>query len=81
MCLSGIASQRYNNYTMSYVSDLYSAESLILAAKRIPTDKTSKWNTYVVRISKDRQPTLFDLQNWLQDCVSVDFNPYTYSSW
>ena len=62
---------------LNYVSDLYSAEALTQAARRIPTDKASKWNSQVVRISKSREPTMFDLQTYLQDCVSEDFNPYT----
>ena len=62
---------------LNYTSELHSTETLVLSAKRIPTDKASRWNAYVARLSRMREPTLFDLQAWLQDCVSEDFNPYT----
>ena len=61
---------------MNYVSEINSGEVLLKATKRIPNEKRGKWNEYVRRIYRVREPTLLDLQRWLKDCVESDISPY-----
>ncbi|XP_074659583.1 uncharacterized protein LOC141912256 [Tubulanus polymorphus] len=62
---------------MNYLSEIGSSDLLQKVVKRIPIDKRSKWNEFVRRISRQRDPTLFDLESWLKDCVDADFGPFS----
>ena len=61
---------------LQYTSDLYSFNTLMRAAKRLPFDKIAKWNSHVRDILQNREPTLIDLLNWLKKLVDVDYKPY-----
>ncbi|XP_074641172.1 uncharacterized protein LOC141898924 [Tubulanus polymorphus] len=62
---------------MNYMSEIGSSDLLFKVTRRIPVDRRSKWNDFVRRISRTRDPTLFDLENWLRDCVEADFGPFS----
>jgi hypothetical protein len=39
-------------------------------------DKISYWNRYVAKVTRTREPTIYDLKNWLEECLITDLNPY-----
>ena len=52
---------------LNYASDVYSSDTLRLAAKRLPTRLHYKWGEYCLFIRKrNAEPSLIDLEDWLQ---------------
>jgi hypothetical protein len=64
---------------MNYTSELTSSHLLQRACRKIPIDKSVKWNEFVRDICKSREPTINDLKDWLRDCIDVELNPYAIS--
>ena len=67
-------------HQMNYTSELFSCDILQRVSRRIPSDKRTRWNEFVRRISSSREPNLIDLQDWLKNCVEAEFNPYAITS-
>jgi hypothetical protein len=65
---------------MSYTGELHSSDVIQRAIKRIPSDKRVRWNDFIRKICRTREPSLMDLQSWLKDCVESEFSPYAITS-
>jgi hypothetical protein len=61
---------------LNYTTDLNGTDVLVRAAKRLPSNKIGQWNRFMAKVTKDREPTIFDLREWLQECLMADSNPY-----
>ena len=65
---------------LNYLYELGSCDVLTRATMRLPYEKRSKWNEFVRKISRLREPTLMDLRDWLRDVVDAAFGPYAVST-
>ena len=64
---------------LQYTSDLYSFDTLMRTARRLPANKVNMWNAHVRDILQQREPSLIDLLNWLERLVDAEYNPYAVS--
>ncbi|XP_064643076.1 uncharacterized protein LOC135497244 [Lineus longissimus] len=62
---------------LTYTSDLQGTDLLLRVSKRLPADKLRFWNRHVAFKSRKKEPSLFDLRDWLIESVEIEFNPYT----
>ncbi|XP_074643958.1 uncharacterized protein LOC141900806 [Tubulanus polymorphus] len=70
-CLNSITGPVIQS-TPTSIRDFY-----VSVAKRLPVEKRGKWNEYVRSISsRNREPNLIDLGQWLKDRVDADCGPF-----
>jgi hypothetical protein len=65
---------------LGYHSDINGTDVLMRAAKRLPKDRVNHWNRRVAKISGKKEPTLHDLKEWLDECVTIESNPYAVAT-
>ena len=66
---------------MNYHYELQSSDVLRRVIRRLPSRLMYKWGEYQFRIRQHREPTLVDLENWLQERVMIMKDPYTAQAW
>ena len=61
---------------MCYFSDICSTDILKQAIRRLPQYLRNKWAEHSMSIRRKKEPTLFDLEIWLQARVMARSDPY-----
>jgi hypothetical protein len=65
---------------LGYHSDINGTDVLMRAAKRLPKDRVNHWKRRVAKISGKKEPTLHDLKEWSDECVTIESNQYTVAT-
>ena len=64
---------------MKYYSELQSSDVLRRVVRRLPRWLTYKWAERSFHIRTQREPTLVDLEIWLQSRIMISKDPYVHS--
>ena len=54
---------------LSYTSDLLSSDILWQAIRRLPPKFHGKWTEFCFTLRRTKEPTLVEIENWLQDRI------------
>ena len=60
---------------MNYTADIYSTDVLRQTLARLPSKLLQKWSEYSFKLRQKEQPSLINLEKWLQDRVMASKDP------
>ena len=68
-------------HQLNYESDVNSTDVLCQAIRRLPSKFNGRWGEHCMKLRSIREPTLIDLETWLNEKMQASTDPYLPPKW